>query len=375
MRQPPTQPPNQPPTQPPRRAHIRKQKQGAPIAGGSGASTTEEKKGLHPRNRHRERYDFQALTACSPDLARFVSTNAYGDASIDFADPEAVKALNRAILALFYGISAWDIPSNYLCPPIPGRADYIHHIADLLASCNEGAIPKGPSVRVLDIGVGANCIYPILGHREYGWQFLGSDIDPAALASAKRIVQGNDGLKEAISLRLQPSASNIFRGILREGEVFELSLCNPPFHASLAEARESTQRKWRNLRKETSTNKAPRLNFGGQGAELWCVGGEEVFIGRMIEESAELPTTIFWFSTLVSKSSSLPGIHRALRNAGALEVRTIEMAQGQKKSRIVAWTFLTKQQQKEWRFRRWATDHQAPASAPPKKTMATDKHR
>jgi 23S rRNA (adenine1618-N6)-methyltransferase len=278
--------------------------------------------------------------------------NAYGDPSIDFADPVAVQALNRALLLHFYDVRGWDLPPGYLCPPIPGRADYLHHLADLLASCNGGVVPCGESVRALDIGVGANCIYPLIGHREYGWRFLGSDIDPTALASAARILEANLGLAGAIELRLQRSPSHIFQDLLEGNETFDVCLCNPPFHASPQEAREGTERKWRNLRKETDAQQ-PLLNFGGQGRELWCEGGEEAFVRRMIEESSKISTQCLWFTTLVSKSSSLPGIRSAMKQARALDSRTIEMAQGQKKSRIRAWTFLDPIQREAWCAKRW----------------------
>ncbi len=312
----------------------------------------QEKSSLHPRNRHRSRYDFPTLVGSCPDLARFVSVNAYGDESIDFADPEAVKTLNRALLFHFYGIAHWDIPPGYLCPPIPGRADYIHHVADLLGECNGGVIPRGASVRVLDIGVGANCIYPLLGHREYEWSFLGSDMDTTALASAKNIVQANN-LEKSIQLRFQPSPSNIFRDILQEGEGFEVSICNPPFHASLNEARAGTRRKLKNLGLGATSLKNTVLNFGGQGAELWCEGGEAGFVRRMIDESAQIPYRCFWFSTLISKESNLQAVHRALKKAGVVAQRTLPMAQGQKRSRIVVWTFLDDTQQATWREARW----------------------
>jgi len=311
-----------------------------------------EKTSLHPRNPHRGRYDFKQLVIVSPDLAAFVSLNEYGDESINFADPSAVKALNRALLNLVYGIKEWDIPAQYLCPPIPGRADHLHFLADLLADSNGGVIPRGRSIRVLDIGVGANCVYPLIGNREYGWQFVGTDIDPAAIANAQRIVDAN-GLGGAISLRLQVSPAAIFQGVVQAGEVFDLSMCNPPFHASLAEARSGTQRKWENLGRESNKKKVPVLNFGGQSVELCCEGGEEAFVCRMIEESARLRGCCMWFTTLISKSSSLPGVYRALKYAGALHNKTIEMAQGQKKSRIVAWTFLDEKQQHAWRLARW----------------------
>ncbi len=312
---------------------------------------SDTKPGLHPRNRHRERYDFSALVAACPELRPFVRVNPYGDPSIDFADPRAVKALNRALLACFYGLRRWDIPEGYLCPPIPGRADYLHHVADLLASGNGGVIPRGPIVRVLDIGVGANAIYPILGHHEYGWHFVGSDIDPGALASARRIVAENPPLKLAVEIRRQPRPAHILAGLLKPGEAFELSLCNPPFHASLREAREGSERKWRNLGR--ASHGAPSRNFGGQGGELWCPGGEEAFLRRMIEESAAQPTTCLWFTTLVSKAETLPALKRALRVSHAVEARVLPMAQGQKKSRILAWTFLPLEAREAWRARRW----------------------
>ena len=179
---------------------------------------------LHPRNRHQGRYDFKALIKGSPDLADFVILNPYGKQSIDFANPAAVRVFNRALLKQFYGIAHWDIPPGYLCPPIPGRADYLHHLADLLAESNDGQIPRGATVRALDIGVGANAIYPLIGHSDYGWQFLGSDIDATALAAAKTIIQSNRGLRDAIQLRLQPYRRQIFQGLLTADERFDLSL-------------------------------------------------------------------------------------------------------------------------------------------------------
>lgn len=314
-----------------------------------------EKPGLHPRNRHRGRYDFDQLIRACPELAPFVAPTRYGGASIDFADPQAVKALNRALLAHFYGVTAWDIPAGYLCPPIPGRADYLHLLADLLAESNGGEIPRGAAVRVLDVGVGANCIYPIIGHAEYGWRFVGADIDPLALDSARRIVAANASLQGAVDLRLQSRPERIFQGLLQDGEDFDLSLCNPPFHASLAAAREGSTRKWRNLGRDESRGRSgalPVLNFGGQGAELWCPGGELAFVRRMIQESTRIPTRCLWFSSLISKADNLPLVTQALKEAGIKDGRTLEMSQGQKKSRVVAWTFLNQGQRESWRKQR-----------------------
>jgi 23S rRNA (adenine1618-N6)-methyltransferase len=309
---------------------------------------------LHPRNPHRERYDFDQLTKTSPPLAGFVQVNQFGNASIDFANPEAVKALNQALLKQFYDIAHWDIPAGYLCPPIPGRADYLHYVADLLADSNGGVLPRGKGISVLDIGVGANCIYPIIGHQEYGWRFVGSETDPVALRAARNIVAANNALQGSIDCRHQPDGSHVLTGLAKRGEVFDATICNPPFFASLAEAEAGTRRKTTNLGGRNTRRPAPPVrNFGGQASELWYPGGEEAFVRRLVKESKEQPTTAFWFTTLVSQSHTLPGIYKELQWAEATEVKTIEMAQGQKKSRLVAWTFLTPQQQAEWRAKRW----------------------
>jgi 23S rRNA (adenine1618-N6)-methyltransferase len=247
-----------------------------------------------------------------------------------------VKALNRALLAEAYGIRGWDIPPGYLCPPIPGRADYLHHLADLLAA--QGEVPRGPAVRVLDIGVGANAIYPLIGHREYGWSFVGTDLDTTALASAARTLAANPSLGEAIELRRQTDRNAIFAGVVQPGERFELTLCNPPFHGSARAVREASQAKWRKLGRGTA---GAARNFGGQDTELWCEGGEAGFLRRMIMESVALGDQVRWFTTLVSSSATLPGLHRLLRQVEALDIRTVAMAQGQKQSRFVAWSFLT----------------------------------
>jgi 23S rRNA (adenine1618-N6)-methyltransferase len=309
-----------------------------------------EKDKLHPRNKHRERYDFKQLISSCADLKPFVALNKYGDESIDFFNPQAVKALNKALLVHFYGIQYWDIPDGYLCPPIPGRADYIHHIADVLGKLNGGKIPEGPTIKVLDIGVGANCIYPIIGTKEYGWSFVGSEIDSIAADSANSIINKNAGLIEVIDIRLQKNTKEIFNGIITANEHFDLTLCNPPFHASLAEAKSGTVRKLKNLKqKKIST---PVLNFGGQTTELWCDGGESQFVSNMIQESEKFTHQCLWFSTLISKESNLKHIYFELRKVKATEVKTIEMGQGNKVSRIVAWTFLTKQEQKDWNKRK-----------------------
>ena len=308
---------------------------------------------LHERNRHSGRYDFKSLINELPALAEFVSVNEYGSETIDFFNPNAVKTLNKALLKEFYGIENWDIPKGYLCPPIPGRADYIHHVADLLRNHNFGRIPTGKMVKVLDIGTGANGIYSIIASQEYDWTCTGIDTDDVALESIKNVVETNEKLADNLSVRKQDESKNIIRGAVLLNEKFDLTICNPPFHASIEEAQKASMRKLRNL-KGTKVTKLVK-NFEGMSNELWCEGGELRFIQDMIAQSKEFSTQVYWFTTLVSKQSNLRAILKLLRQSKAVKIETIAMGQGNKSSRIVAWTFLDKRAQQEWRGERWGS--------------------
>ncbi|MCH7398447.1 23S rRNA (adenine(1618)-N(6))-methyltransferase RlmF [Belliella sp. DSM 107340] len=289
---------------------------------------------LHASNKHRERYDFRALTETLPALQEFVFTNKYGDESVDFFNPEAVIMLNKALLKHFYQIDHWEIPENYLCPPIPGRADYIHYIADLIIDKND---KSSNQTKCLDIGVGANCIYPIIGVQEYGWTFVGSDIDPEAIEAAQKIINKNPQLKNKVFLRLQTNRRNIFEEIIQAGEFYDVSICNPPFHASAKEANASSLRKLSNLKGEKV--KKATLNFGGQSNELWYEGGELKFLTNMIYESRRFGRQCRWFTSLVSKESNLAKLYKTLDAVNVKSIKTIEMSQGNKISRILAWSF------------------------------------
>ncbi|WP_259071458.1 23S rRNA (adenine(1618)-N(6))-methyltransferase RlmF [Mucilaginibacter sp. X4EP1] len=309
-----------------------------------------EKENLHPRNVHRMGYDFKQLIKSTPELRPFVKPNQHDIESINFSDPEAVKILNKSLLKQYYNISDWDIPEGYLCPPIPGRADYIHYVADLLGEADNGNIPTGKNIKILDIGTGANCIYPIIGSTAYQWDFVGTDIDPIAIRSAMDIIAANKHLKSHIILRQQTNKHNIFKGIVLNGEGFDATICNPPFHSSALEAQLATVNKWTKLKTNTQPN---NQNFGGQKKELWYPGGEAAFIKLTIEQSALVAQQCLWFTTLVSKKDTLPGIYKTLKKVAAIDVRTIDMSQGQKKSRIVAWTFFDEAGRAEWVDKWW----------------------
>ncbi len=297
---------------------------------------------MHKNNRHTQGYNFTALVKAHPDLLKFIIKNKYNNQdTINFADPLAVKALNSSLLKSEYRVNFWNIPDGYLCPAIPGRADYIHHLHDLLGETPKTLLPNKTPINVLDIGTGASCIYPILGQREYNWHFVASDVDPVSIKVAKQIISSDKSLAKSINCRLQTDSSHIFNGIIVEDEFYHLTLCNPPFHSSLAEASQGTTRKLKNLNKSShsSIKQEKTLNFGGQKAELWCPGGELAFIGKMIKESKAYQTQVLWFTCLVSKKDHLSKLKLSLKKSGAKQIKVINMAQGQKVSRFIAWSF------------------------------------
>lgn len=293
---------------------------------------------MHKRNKHKNGYNFENLLIANKNLEPFVFTNAHDTQTIDFAKPDAVKALNMALLNTHYNISYWEFPKVNLCPPIPGRVEYIHYMADLLK------MPKpNANVKVLDIGTGASCIYPLLGNTEYDWQFVATDISESSLASAKKIVDKNN-LNEAISFRLQRNPATIFKGVLRENDAFSLSICNPPFYKNEAEAFEATTRKLKGLGKLRDT---VVRNFAGTAQELWFEGGEKAFLHTYLYESSLYKKQCVWFTTLVSNKAHVKSMQASLKKLNAETVRVITMPMGNKVSRVVAWTFFTDEELKE----------------------------
>ena len=261
-------------------------------------------------------------------------------------------------------VKHWDIPAGYLCPPIPGRADYIHRVADILNSDGQGEAYNHASVKALDIGVGANCIYPIIGATEYKWRCTGTDVDSVSIKTANFIAESNPNLKGKIRARLQADSESIFKGVIKDNERYDVTICNPPFHSSLEEAEKGSQRKLDNLaanrakkagqsfkpemnRKSVKQEK-PTLNFGGQKAELWCPGGEAAFIMKMARESQLFATQVLWFTTLISKKDNVDMVRSELGKLRAKQVKVVEMSQGQKVSRFIAWTFMDDEQRQEW---------------------------
>jgi len=283
-----------------------------------------KEKGLHPKNNFNKGYDFDALILVNPLLKEFVAKNQFDTVTIDFSNPEAVRELNKALLFSFEKISSWNFPAKNLCPPIPGRLDYIHYLADLLSS--------EENIKILDIGTGATAIYPLLGIATYNWNFVATDIDIDSLDVAQDIMDDNK-FDSKIELRQQLKEEQILKGILKDDDSFSATMCNPPFYKSAEEAQGANGRKSRNL-----GNNAIR-NFAGNNNELWYVGGEKAFLHNYLYESSLFPKSSKWFTSLVSKKENVKSLEKSSKKLGVQEFKIIPMHQGNKVTRIVAWRF------------------------------------
>ena len=280
-------------------------------------------KSLHTKNKHKNGYDFDFLVEKYPALKPFV-VEKFNNFTIEFSDPKAVKEFNKALLFAHYGIKDWNFPDTNLCPPIPGRVDYIHLLADLIGNEN--------NVKVLDIGTGASCVYPLLGVAEYNWDFIATDIDLNSLDYAQDIIDDNN-LDTKIELRQQFKEENILKGILEEYDSFSATMCNPPFYKSAEEARGANRRKTRNL-----GNNAVR-NFSGNNNELWYIGGEKAFLHTYLYESSLYPKVSKWFTSLVSNKDNVKSLEKSSKKLGVKKFKIIPMTQGNKVTRIVCWQF------------------------------------
>ncbi len=281
---------------------------------------------MHPENPFIKDYDFDNLTKHCPELKEFVFVNKYGNTTIKFHDKQAVKTLNQALLKTHYGI-VWQIPENNLCPPVPGRLDYLLHVADLV---------KKTDIHLLDIGTGANLIYPILATCHFNWHCTGSEVNEEALHNAQNIISQNSILQKT-TLRHQKFKSNILNHIIQPGDFFDVVVCNPPFSKDKAEAHRKNQRKITNL----DLPGHEKRNFAGTPSELWYKGGEEAFLKKMAQESATYKEQVHWFTSLISKKKNLKNIKRAIKKVLPTEIRVIDIEHGNKKSHIIAWTFNT----------------------------------
>ena len=290
---------------------------------------------MHPKNPYYERYDLKRLAKHYSTLQEYIVLNTSGEETIDFSSSSAVYELNKAMLLADFKLADYNLPTGYLIPPIPGRLDYLLHIRDFLSE--KLSIVVDSELRGLDIGTGANGIYCVLGAQHFNWTMVGTESDAKATEIAIANMQHTKGLQDKVEIRHQENKSFLFKNIMQSNEQFDFTVCNPPFHSSREEALKSSLRKLNNLAGATHNNDAS-LNFEGQANELWCNGGEALFIKRLIKESILFKDQVKVFTSLVAKTDNLVKIEKQLKKAKA-NYQIINMAHGNKKSRFVLWWF------------------------------------
>ena len=290
---------------------------------------------MHAQNPYVDRYDLKRLVKHNPELKTHIILNPSKEDTIDFSDSASVYELNRAMLLADFNLDRFELPMGYLIPPVPGRLEYLLHIQEFLT--NQFNSDQNTKLRGLDIGSGANGIYCILGAQYFNWNMVGSECDENAIKIAKANISPTKSLKNKIIIRHQENKSFLFKNVIQPGEQFDFTVFNPPFHKSKENALKGSQKKLNNLGREFDKEQVA-LNFEGQANELWCNGGEALFIKRLIKESILFKNQVKVFSTLVSKTNSLANIDKQLKKAKANSY-VIPMDLGNKKSRIVLWWF------------------------------------
>ena len=308
---------------------------------------------MHPRNVFAaSNPDFATLAATRPRLLPYLIETKDGRHTIDFSSWDAVFELNRALLDACYGVKHWEVPRGHLCPPAANRANYVHWIEDLLAlsrPASASASAAGPAVVGLDVGVGASCVYPLIGASLNGWRFVGIDVTDVAVAGARANAAGNPAIRHLVEIRdartfhlarTSPTPENQTRTSDSRGgslllpaiddhETFAFCMCNPPFFDSDIGAEEMRRRK------------NPGSDFGGSDAETSCPGGERAFTARLFEDSLALRDRVHWFTTMCGKKETVKHLRRALasRDARVAAVRTTVFRQGKTARWGVAWSF------------------------------------
>ncbi|CAH6785930.1 RNA N6-adenosine-methyltransferase METTL16 [Phodopus roborovskii] len=285
-------------------------------------------KSMHARNRYKDKPpDFAYLASKYPDFKQHIQINLSGRVSLNFKDPEAVRALTCTLLREDFGLSI-DIPLERLIPTVPLRLNYIHWVEDLIG---HQVSDKSTLRRGIDIGTGASCIYPLLGATLNGWYFLATEVDDMCFNYAKKNVEQNN-LSDLIKVVKVPQKTLLMDALKEESEiVYDFCMCNPPFFANQLEAQGVNSR---NSRRPPPSS----VNTGGI-TEIMAEGGELEFVKRIIHDSLQLKKRLRWYSCMLGKKCSLAPLKEELRIQGVPKVTFTEFCQGRTMRWALAWSF------------------------------------
>ncbi|XP_032946219.1 RNA N6-adenosine-methyltransferase METTL16 isoform X2 [Rhinolophus ferrumequinum] len=238
-------------------------------------------KSMHARNRYKDKPpDFAYLASKYPDFKQHIQINLNGRVSLNFKDPEAVRALTCTLLKEDFGLSI-DIPLERLIPTVPLRLNYIHWVEDLI------------------------------GHQDSDKSTLRRGIDIVVKVPQKTLLM--DALKEESEI------------------IYDFCMCNPPFFANQLEAKGVNSR---NPRRPPPSS----VNTGGI-TEIMAEGGELEFVKRIIHDSLQLKKRLRWYSCMLGKKCSLAPLKEELRIQGVPKVTYTEFCQGRTMRWALAWSF------------------------------------
>ncbi|RSH78632.1 uncharacterized protein EHS24_002361 [Apiotrichum porosum] len=283
---------------------------------------------MHPRNPYAStRPDFAQLAASNPTLKPYVTVTDHGP-SIDFHDAAALRALTAALLKTDFNLDV-DLRDDRLCPTIANRLDYILTCLDVAQHA-----PAAP-LRALDIGTGHVAIYALLLHRlRADAHIYASELDPTSLAHATHVVAANGA---AAAITLLPGCTDGYSLLAWLGTPsipattasrLSFTLCNPPFFASDAEAV---------ALRESKAGPAPAAPTCSANEEI-TRGGEESFIGQMVDESRQHRDQVCWFTSLVGRYASLgPLVARVKRVTDNYAV--IKLQQSRTARWVLVWGY------------------------------------
>jgi 23S rRNA (adenine1618-N6)-methyltransferase len=240
--------------------------------------------------------DFLTLIKEFPELKKYIlkqNEDNEGEFQFDWSNNELSLLMDKSILNYYFDIKYYDIPKGFLIPPIPSRINYINLINSIITKLIKDIDIK--NIIGIDIGTGANIIYPILGYSIYKWKFICTEINKEAYNNAKLILQKNN-LENNINIIKQNNKDNIFISILNRENKYIFSMCNPPYY------------NYENEIKLEDKKRDNEYNFD----EIYYKNGEYGFFQRYFEESICYKNNVFLYTILIGKKINAENIYDKL---------------------------------------------------------------
>ena len=291
-------------------------------------------------------------------------------------------ALTRGLLHWYFDLTLQHIPEKHLCPPVPNRFFYVHwiqtHLLPLLSKesgrfdydsddsegdTNDGALALYPYG--LDIGVGANCIYPMLNAKFFRYNMVGTDIDNDALKVAQANVEANH-LQGKIKLfqvapsyaqqqaSSSPSAPESVGGPVsralqtwqssqrpeqREQQRLQFVMTNPPFYDPQEEQTVMTDARVGDGRARTAMTVSEGTYPGGEVGFVTDMIADSLRQRNDVELNGSLLSSPLWYSSMLGKKASLVKLQKLLTHTlGPGHVEVTDYGPGQYTRWFLAWT-------------------------------------